>query len=177
MPTPDELEADPRFPWTRGLEPKALGRRQVPEPERAGLEPGDCPLCERPDDAYLWTDEQWRLLPYDAIPLRGCVILETRRHVDSFVDLSTDEARSLGTVVSRVERAVLSIGEVGRVHVARWGEGIAHFHQWVMPRPLGVMELRGPSLMAWMDALPPLDPRELEEAHTSIGAAMHGVDP
>jgi diadenosine tetraphosphate (Ap4A) HIT family hydrolase len=176
MPTPDELVADPRFPWTRGLEPKVLGPRQVPEPERAGLEPDDCPLCQRSDDDYLWADEHWRLLPYDGIPLRGCVILEARRHADSFVDLTPDETATLGPVLARIEDAVLSIGEVGRVHVARWGEGIAHFHQWVMPRPLGVMELRGPSLMAWMDALPPHDPQDVEDAHASIGSAMQGID-
>jgi diadenosine tetraphosphate (Ap4A) HIT family hydrolase len=172
MPTPDELEADPRFPWTRGLVPKALGPSQIPEPARAGAEAADCPLCSRPDDAYLWTDQHWRLLPFDGIPLRGCVILEGRRHVDSFVDLSTDEAASVGPVLAKVERAVLSIGEVGRVHVSRWGEGIAHFHVWVMPRPLGVFELRGPSLMPWMDALPPLDPAVAAEAHEAIAAGM-----
>jgi len=170
--TPDELEADPRFPWTRELQPKTLGPREVPEPTRIGVEAADCPLCERSDDGYLWTDEHWRLLPFEGIPLRGGVILESRRHVDSFVDLSTAEAASMGPVVARVERAVLSIGEVGRVHAARWGEGIAHFHLWVMPRPLGVMELRGPSLMPWMDALPPLDPAVALEAHEAIAAAM-----
>jgi hypothetical protein len=172
MPTPDELEADPQFPWTRGLTPKELGPRQIPEPVRPGAEAADCPLCARPDDAYLWSDEHWRLLPFDQIPLRGCVIVESRRHVDSFVDLPTEEAASLGPVLAKVERAVLSIGAVGRVHVARWGEGMAHFHEWVLPRPLGVLELRGPSLMPWMDALPPLDPAAVAEAHAAIAAAM-----
>ena len=38
------------------------------------------------------------------------------------------------------------------------------------------MELRGPSLMAWMDALPPLDPQDVEDAHASISSAMQGID-
>jgi hypothetical protein len=100
------------------------------------------------------------------------VIIESRVHADSFAELSADALATLGSFTARVERAVLSIGSVGRVHVARWGEGIAHFHQWVMPRPLGVMELRGPRLMSWMDVLPPLDERVVAEAHAAIAAAM-----
>jgi hypothetical protein len=172
MLTPDELEADARFPWTRDLRPKRLGPPTLPEPERAGTSASDCPICARQDDDYLWTDDRWRLLAFTGIPLRGCVILESRRHADSFVDLSADEAASLGPTLARIERAVLSIGDTGRVHVARWGEGIAHFHAWLMPRPLGLMELRGPALMAWMDALPPLDDLVVDSAHATIAEAM-----
>lgn len=172
MPTPEELEADPRFPWTRGLTAKSLGPPVVPEPPRAGTDDDDCPLCARDDGDYLWRDVHWRLLAYRSVPLRGCVILESRVHADSFSDLPADVASTLGPVTARVERAVLSIGDVGRVHVARWGEGIAHFHQWVMPRPLGVLEMRGPSLMSWMEALPPLDEGVGEHAHRTIAAAL-----
>lgn len=172
MPTPDELEADPTFPWTRELTPKQLGDKAVPEPPRAGLDAADCPLCARPDTDYLWADDHWRLLAFDGIPLRGCVILESRRHADSFTDLDDAEAALLGPVLARIERAVLSIGEVGRVHMARWGEGIAHFHQWVMPRPSGALELRGPALMSWMDVLPPLDAGTVADAHAAIAVAM-----
>lgn len=172
MPTPDELEADPRFPWTRGLEPKSLDAPTIPEPVRAGVDELDCPLCARDDDAYLWTDEHWRLLAYTAVPLRGCVILESRVHADSFGDLPVDIAASFGSVVAKVEKAVLSIGSVGRVHVARWGEGIAHFHAWIMPRPLGVLEMRGPALMSWLEALPLLDEGVAGQAHGAIARAM-----
>ncbi len=155
MPTPEDLAADPRFPWTRDLQPKSLATPIIPEPARHGVERAVCSLCARPDTAYLWADEHWRVLPFTDVPLRGCVILESRMHADSFVDLPSDVSSSLGPMIAKIEKAVLSIGAIGRVHVARWGEGIAHFHAWVMPRPLGQLELRGPALMAWMDALPP----------------------
>jgi hypothetical protein len=172
MPTPEELANDPRFPWTRDLQPKNLSAPTVPEPPRAGIERATCPLCNRLDDEYLWTNEHWRLLPFTDVPLRGCVILESRLHADSFADLPLDVSASLGPAIAQVEKAVLSIGNVGRVHVARWGEGIAHFHAWIMPRPLGALELRGPALMAWMDALPPLDSDVAAEAHDQIARAM-----
>jgi diadenosine tetraphosphate (Ap4A) HIT family hydrolase len=174
MPSPQELEEDPRFPWTRELLPKSPAPPTIPEPPRAGDDRSDCPLCARGDEDYLWVDEHWRLLAYTAIPLRGCVILESRAHADSFADLPEDVLATLGRVTARVERAVLTIGDVGRVHVARWGEGIAHFHEWVMPRPLGALGLRGPSLMPWMEALPPLDESRAAEAHAAVAAAMRG---
>lgn len=172
MPTPDELAADPRFPWTRELLPKNLSTPIVPEPARTGVERAICPLCLQTDAAYLWTDEHWRLLPYKGVPLRGCVILESRAHVDSFSDLPRDVALSYGPTLARIEEAVLSIGDVGRVHVSRWGEGVAHFHTWIMPRPLGVMEMRGPALMSWMEALPPLDDDLVDKAHLAIARAL-----
>jgi diadenosine tetraphosphate (Ap4A) HIT family hydrolase len=174
MRTPAELAADPAFPWNAGLVPKTLLEPHLPEPPRAGETAHDCPLCSRHDDDYLWTDDDWRLLAYRDVPLRGCVILEARQHADSFADLSPTAMTSLGPTLARVERAVLSIGDVGRVHVARWGEGIAHFHQWVMPRPAGALQLRGPRLMAWMDALSDLPRSSVDAAHAAIGRAMHG---
>ena len=172
MPTPEELAADPRFPWTRELRPKTLSTPTIPEPARAGVERAICSLCARPDSAYLWANEHWRLLPFTDVPLRGCAILESRIHADSFVDLPRDVSASLGPVIAQVERAILSIGDVARVHVSRWGEGIAHFHAWFMPRPKGQLELRGPALMAWVDALPPLDSGIAAEAHDKIARAM-----
>ena len=42
-----------------------------------------------------------------------------------------------------------------------------------MPRPLGQLELRGPALMAWMDALPPpVDSTIAAEAHDMIAQAL-----
>lgn len=41
----------------------------------------------------------------------------------------------------RVARAVAAVGEIGRVHVCRWGDGGAHFHVW---------------FIAWLQRLPQL---------------------
>ena len=46
-------------------------------------------------------------------------------------------ATTFAGVCGRVERAVLALGDVGRVHLYRWGDGGAHFHVWFVPRPLG----------------------------------------
>jgi len=69
-------------------------------------------------------------------------------------------------------RAVLSRGDVGRVHLYRWGDGGAHFHVWFMPRPLGMLEASGAMLPLWEDVLPNVSDDELQTAAEAIAAAM-----
>jgi len=172
MQTPQELVDDPMFPWDLGLGVKPLDQPVVPEPARHGESADDCGSCRRPDSDYLWTDDLWRLVPVDSVPLRGAVILETRAHCDSFADLPGPAATDLGAVMGAVERAVLSIGDVGRVHTVRWGDGGAHFHLWFLPRPLGAMQLRGQALMFWIEVLPALPEPVVREAHELVAAAL-----
>ena len=67
---------------------------------------------------------------------------------------------------------VLALGDVGRVHVYRWGDGGAHFHVWFVPRPLGRLDMSGPHLMAWEDVLPPASDEQIADAGRRIAAAL-----
>ena len=66
----------------------------------------------------------------------------------------TSVAADFGRVVARVERAILSLGDIARVHLYRWGDGGAHFHVWLIPRPLGMVEAAGMMLPIWEDVAP-----------------------
>jgi len=68
--------------------------------------------------------------------------------------------------------AVLALGEVGRVHLYRWGDGGAHFHVWFVPRPLGRLDMGGAYLMAWEDTLEPAAEEQIVEVGRKIAAAM-----
>lgn len=59
-------------------------------------------------------------------------------------------------LLGRVERAVRSIGEIGRVHVCRWGDGGEHLHWWFMARPTRLPQIVGSLIAIWDDVLPPL---------------------
>ena len=48
-------------------------------------------------------------------------------------------------MLGRVERAVLAVGRIGRVHIGRWGEGAEHLHWWFIGRPEGFGQLRSSS--------------------------------
>jgi diadenosine tetraphosphate (Ap4A) HIT family hydrolase len=152
MPPVEEWDT---FPFEGRLQVRAL-RPPVPvEPPRGGEGGVDCPRCARPDDLYLWTDEHWRLaaLP-EPTGLPIVVLLETRAHHD-FGDLPAERAAELGPLLLRIERAVRAVGEVGRVHVCRWGDGSEHLHWWFMGRPARLPQLIGSFAAIWDDILPP----------------------
>jgi diadenosine tetraphosphate (Ap4A) HIT family hydrolase len=161
------------FPYEEPLTPREPGPRTIPEPPRRG-EPGGppCAICEGATTSALWSDERWTLHAPVGGSLPGSVWLASKVHADSFSDLPTDVADTFGPVAARVERAILSLGDVGRVHLYRWGDGGAHFHVWFMPRPLGMLEASGAMLPMWEDVLPKVTDDELRAAAEAVAAAM-----
>lgn len=120
----------------------------------------------------MWHNERWRLRSKEDTSIPGTVILETRDHLDSFVDLTPAHLAELGPLVAAVERSVLKLGDISRVHVSRWGDGSAHFHLYFYPRPRGRLQLRGTFLAIWELLLPPADKSAVEKAERVIAAGM-----
>jgi diadenosine tetraphosphate (Ap4A) HIT family hydrolase len=162
-----------QLPYTEPLTVRELGARVVPEPPRRG-EPGGepCGLCSGGATAAVWGDEHFTLHPPVNGSMPGHVWLASREHVDSFSDLSPEAAQAFGPLVARIERAILAEGDVGRVHVSRWGDGGAHFHVWFMARPLGMLEAKNFMLPLWEDVLPNVSDDELREAAERIAARL-----
>jgi hypothetical protein len=159
------------WPFEGPVRPRAL-EAPGPERQRDGEDGGDCSACAKPDSDYLWTDERWRLMALEPTGLPLILILEPRAHYDGPADLPDDLAREQGIMLGRVERAVLSVGEIGRVHIGRWGEGAAHLHWWFIARPAGMPQLASSMAEIWDDVLPPT-PREVwRENVARVAAAM-----
>jgi len=93
-------------------------------------------------------------------------LLETRGHYD-FGDLPDELAAELGPMLLKVQRAVFAIGDIGNVHVCRWGDGSEHFHMWFMARPARIQQLIGSFAAIWDDVLPPL-PDNVWKANVAI---------
>jgi diadenosine tetraphosphate (Ap4A) HIT family hydrolase len=161
------------LPYQEPITVRKPGPRVVPEPPRRG-EPGGepCGVCEGTATAPLWSDDHFTLHPPVNGSLPGTVWLASRVHVDSFKDLPPDVAAAFGPLAARIERAILSLGDVGRVHVYRWGDGGAHFHVWFMPRPLGMLEARNYMLPLWEDAMPNTTDEALADAARRVAAAL-----
>ncbi|WP_051838458.1 hypothetical protein [Streptomyces sp. NRRL WC-3742] len=161
------------FPYEGEMTVRELRAPELPEPPRQGEDgPESCKQCARPDSDFLWTDEHWRLSGTDEpTGLPAALLLQPRAHHD-LLDLPGELSAALGPMLQRVERAVTSLGGVGRVHVNRWGDGAAHLHLWLIARPAGVMQLRGSTLPLWMDVLPPLPAGVQRERDRRIAAAM-----
>jgi hypothetical protein len=88
------------------------------------------------------------------------------------MDLSETAAGEFVKVVANVERGILSLGGVARVHLYRWGDGAAHFHVWMLPRPLGMLDAKGMMLPLWEDVLPNRTDDELRAAALVVARAM-----
>ncbi|MGA8296046.1 MAG: hypothetical protein WB770_03275 [Acidimicrobiales bacterium] len=163
------------LPYEEPLVVKAPADRVIPEPPRRGEPDGEpCRICSGEMTRSVWSDENWTLHPPVGGSLPGAVWLASRVHVDSFSDMPNALAEDFGKVAANVERAILTLGDVARVHLYRWGDGGAHFHVWFLPRPLGMLDARGMMLPIWEDVLPNVSDDELREVAEEIAAAMSG---
>jgi diadenosine tetraphosphate (Ap4A) HIT family hydrolase len=162
------------LPYAEPLTVRPAAPRVVPEPPRRG-EPGGepCRICDGSTSPQLLGDEHFTLHAPVGSSLPGTIWLASRVHADSFADLPPDAAAAFGPLVARVERAMLAtLPDVGRVHLYRWGDGGAHFHVWMLPRPLGMLDAMGYFLPLWEDVLPNASDDECREAVEKVAAAL-----
>jgi diadenosine tetraphosphate (Ap4A) HIT family hydrolase len=161
------------MPYEEPLVPRKPGERVLPEPPRRG-EPGGgpCGICTGQAAAPVWSNDIWSLHPPVGGSLPGAVWLASREHVDSFSDLPSEAAADFGRIAAKVERGILDLGDVARVHLYRWGDGGAHFHVWFLPRPAGMLEACGMALPVWEDVLPNVPDDELRAAAERVAKAL-----
>lgn len=153
MPPVSEWET---FPFDGEMTPRKLLPPTEEDRPRHGAGGIDCRRCLATDDRYLWTDSNWRLFaPSSPTGLPVVVLLEPRMHFGEPGDLPDELAREMGVMLGKVERAVRSVGEIGRVHVCRWGDGSEHLHWWFMARPARLPQLIGSFAAVWDEVLPP----------------------
>ena len=152
MPPVDDWDT---FPFDGVMQPRQLQPPVPNDPPREGEGGVECEPCAAPDDDFLWTNERWRLRAAQPNGLPVVVLLETREHLAEPGDLPEDLASELGVLIARIERAVRSVGDIGRVHVCRWGDGSEHLHWWFMARPARIPQLLGSFAAIWDDILPP----------------------
>ena len=162
MPPVEEWET---FPFDGEMRPRVLQPPVEAETPRFGTDGIDCDACETADDAYLWVSERWRLRSLGRpAGLPDIVLLEPRAHIAEPGDLSEEMASELGLLIARIERAVRSVADIGRVHVCRWGDGGEHLHWWFIARPARIQQLLGSFAPIWDDILPPV-PEEIWQAN------------
>jgi diadenosine tetraphosphate (Ap4A) HIT family hydrolase len=162
------------WPFEGMVRPKALEPPVDRERPRHGQGGVDCHACDAPDDAYVWTNEHWRLRALDqpsGLPV--VVLLEPREHFSAPGDLPTELAAELGVLMGRVERAVRSVEGIGLVHVLRYGEGSEHLHIWFMARTARMEQLRSSFAAVWDDVLPPT-PDDVWRANLALVVAALG---
>ena len=99
-------------------------------------------------------------------------------------DLTTvpdDLAGEMGRLIVAVSAAVEALPSVGRVQLAKYGDGGAHLHLFFLGRPARMLQLRGSPLLDWEENLPPV-PLEVARANAEfvadrLLAALGGTGP
>lgn len=167
------------LPYAEPLRRRSLADPVIPEPPRRGDPGGEpcrvCPGEDGPDT--IWSDARWILNHGTGTSIPGTVWLTTREHVDSFADLSRGAAHEFGVLAGRIDRAVLALPGVARVHLYRWGDGGAHFHVWFLPRPLGMLQAQKMMLPLWEELLPPASSDAIAAASDLIGSRLRAYGP
>ena len=161
------------FPFEGDIRVKTLDPPVLPEPPRNGEDgPPSCFGCREPLRNAIWADDQWRVIHTgEPTALPVMVMLCPLAHHD-LADLPPHLATQLGPMVQRVERAILGLGGIARVHVNRWGDGGAHLHLWLIARPAGLAQLRGTCLPLWEDVLPKPDEAQWLATLGEVAAAL-----
>ena len=159
------------FPFVGAARPRELERPVDAETPRHGVDGVECRRCREGDEGAFWANGNWivRALPPSGLPI--VVMLETRAHHD-FPELPDELAAELGPMLLRVQRAVFAVGEVGNVHVCRWGDGSEHCHVWFMARPARLPQLIGSFAAIWDDVLPPVPEDVWRENCERVRAAL-----
>ena len=166
------VEEWPTWPFEGELRPRGLLPPAADEKRREGAGGVDCRACGRTSDDLIWEDERWQLIALGPTGLPLVLILEPKEHYD-IETLPPELAAELGPLMQRVERAVRAAGEIGRVHIGRWGEGSEHLHLWFFGRPAQMRQLSDSFAAIWDDVLPPV-PEEIWRESVEAAAAALG---
>jgi diadenosine tetraphosphate (Ap4A) HIT family hydrolase len=161
------------FPFEGELRCRPLQPPLAAEKPRLGEDGTDCWRCGMGDADAIWANERWLLAPLaEPSGLPVVVILQPRAHHD-LGDLPPGLAAELGPLIVRVERAIDAVGEIGRVHVGRWGDGSAHLHFWFLARPARLPQTVGSFAAIWDDILPRTPEPVWRENLAAVAAAMN----
>lgn len=83
----------------------------------------------------------------------GWIVVETKRHVPEIGDLTDEEARAMGLMITRAGRALVQSESAEHVYVFLFGHGVPHVHMHVIARyPGAPREYWGAKVDEWPDA-------------------------
>jgi diadenosine tetraphosphate (Ap4A) HIT family hydrolase len=101
------------------------------------------------------------------VPLEAFLVIGTRRHVQSLVELSADEQSDVLGMVALARRLMREVPDLDSVTLVQ-EERSAHFHLWLFPWYRRMLENHGSAslerirpIMAELKATP-ADPRQVE---------------
>ncbi|MEK3792183.1 HIT family protein [Paenibacillus sp. FSL R7-0204] len=101
-----------------------------------------CFICEKhmgntpqPPGGYIYEDEHWKVCHFPAeqsVP--GQLVLESKRHLLDFSEMTEEEAGSYGILVKKLGSALKQATGAERVYSVIMVDGVPHFHAHFIPR-------------------------------------------
>jgi histidine triad (HIT) family protein len=123
------------------------------------------------EDNLVFSGHSW-LVEDAKTPYLGGFIVEPKRHVPTWAELSDDEAGRMGRVIRDVSRALNSVLDAEHIYVFVVGHQVHHLHVWVLPRYRDTpREYWGFQIFDWPD-LPQGTESDVEQLCAQIRAAM-----
>lgn len=169
MPPVEDWET---FPFDGALKVRPLLPPTKVDRPRNGEDAADCWRCQDQETNLIWSDDSWILSSLGrSSGLPVVVILFPREHFD-IDELDPGLAAELGPMLLRVEKSIRSVGDIGRVHVCRWGDGSAHLHWWFMARPARIPQAVGSFAAIWDDIFPAVPDHIWSDNLQIVAAAM-----
>ncbi len=97
----------------------------------------------------VFENEFWHLThQVSPVQLAGFLILQPKRHVEQVGDLTTEEASTMGPVMSAASQALNRILEARKVYVCSFGSVVMHVHFYLVPlAPAIPADLNGSNLL------------------------------
>lgn len=147
------------------------------EPPRRGEDPSEC-WCARATEqlperfaGHVWRNERWVLVADLEQCLPAFLTLYPLVHCD-LPTVPDDLASEMGRLVVAISAAVEALPSVGRVQLAKWGDGGAHLHLAFLGRPARILQFRGSPMLNWAENLPDVPADVLRVNAQFIGARL-----
>ncbi|HET9498820.1 MAG TPA: hypothetical protein VFO98_01035 [Marmoricola sp.] len=176
LPTPPVAGWE-TFPWEGDLVTKVV-RPPVPsEPPRLGETLDDpCWRCGHETENAIWRNDAWLVASTPrptGLPL--VLFLESRTHMD-FMDMDDTLASEWGRISNNLHRIMSYLPHIGRVHVAKWGDGTYHLHTWFMARTERFPQTLGSYAAEWDEILPPVPEKTWRADLATVAAKLANHD-
>lgn len=97
---------------------------------------------------HLWVLEHM----VEPIAMVGWLVLKPARHVESFAELTHEEAAEFGPLTHRVTRAMTEVLRAAKIYLSMYmeGPGMAHLHVHLIPRMADTPpDRRGPKIFEY----------------------------
>ncbi len=125
-------------------------------------DPSPAGLSLLPARDHVYSDGSWRVL-VNKSALRGWLLVPTLRHVATLAELTPDEQRSMGRMLSLASRALADVVGCEKTYAMMFAEGTPHVHFSLVPRMADIPDhLKGAKVSGYNAEGPALEDDERE---------------